>query len=478
MRKALALASIAAVLSAATYAVVRSTSSERAADVPAGRAKELVARSEPEGERGEVDDEDRIQRTGTAPPTGPLLRTPSPGWQGEHIFGNGNDWEPAVAADPSAPYVYMVTTRYSGSGPLPCPICDLPAITLKVSSDGGQTFGSPTYMPVDVVGGQYDPQIATDDAGQVYAVWINGNFRDVFAKSADHGVTWTDPVVISSPAGWADHPWLGVSPNGQHVYVGFNHGAVWVAHSPDGGVTWDDAVKTSGDNRYFYSNGTVVHDDGSVAISSMGYRLSSGAPGKIKVTVTRSTDAGVTFQTTTVDAVAQQPDCVNKGCPIDHYGAQAALAGDDVGRLLLVYDGAVHAYGAQYIWVSFSDDGGVTWSERKRVSPLGHGIIASFSAAAGGVSGDFRIGWQDDRNGYRRWNTFVRESTDGGEHWGPEVDVSDAGGGRGYKFPKGYLADYGDYMEVAITDTGKTFAVWGEGFSYYGPGGTWYNVET
>jgi hypothetical protein len=22
---------------------------------------------------------------------------------------------------------------------------------------------------------------------------------------------------------------------------------------------------------------------------------------------------------------------------------------------------------------------------------------------------------------------------------------------------------------------GQTFAVWGEGYSYYGPGGTWYN---
>jgi hypothetical protein len=486
VKKLLALVSVAAVAVAA-FVFFRARSDD-AADVaaPAGRVKTAETQSdgetggefrgEEEGERG--DDEDRIQRLGTASRTGPLELAPAPGWAGEHIFGNGNDWEPAVAADPSAPFVYMITTRYSGQGPLPCPVCDIPAITLKVSSDGGQTFGGPIFMPVDVTGGQYDPQIATDDAGDVFAVWINGNFRDVISRSVDHGVTWSDPVVISGPAGWADHPWLGVSPNGQHVYVGFNHAAEWVAQSHDGGVTWEDAVQTSGDARYFYENGTVVHDDGTVAISAMSYRLGSGPPGKIKLTVTRSTDGGATFQMTTVDRVGQQPDCTNKGCPVDHYGAQAALAGDANGRLLVVYDGALHNYGAQYIWVRHSDDNGVTWSDRKRVSPLGPAIIASFSAATGRGAGDFRIAWQDDRNGYHRWNTFVRTSSDGGVHWSPEVDVSDANGGRGYKFAKGYKADYGDYMEVAITDTGKTFAVWGEGFSYYGPGGTWYNVET
>ena len=142
---------------------------------------------------------DRVHRTGTAQRTGPAQRTPAPGWQGEHIFGNGNDWEPIAAADPTAPYVYMLTTRYSGKGPLPCPNCDIPDMALKISSDGGQTFGAVRYLQPDVSGGQYDPQIATDASGNVYAVWINGNFRDVFSKSTDHGQTWTDPVAISKP---------------------------------------------------------------------------------------------------------------------------------------------------------------------------------------------------------------------------------------------------------------------------------------
>jgi F-type H+-transporting ATPase subunit gamma len=37
-----------------------------------------------------------------------------------------------------------------------------------------ETFGPVAYMPVDVAGGQYDPQIETDASGNVYAAWING----------------------------------------------------------------------------------------------------------------------------------------------------------------------------------------------------------------------------------------------------------------------------------------------------------------
>ena len=46
-------------------------------------------------------------------------------------------------------------------------------------------------MPVDRSGGQYDPQIETDDAGDVFAAWINGGFRIVFSRSTDHGQTWS-----------------------------------------------------------------------------------------------------------------------------------------------------------------------------------------------------------------------------------------------------------------------------------------------
>ena len=46
-----------------------------------------------------------------------------------------------------------------------------------------------------------------------------------------------------------------------------------------------------------------------------------------------------------------------------------------------------------------------------------------------------------------------------------------------YKSAAGFLEPYGDYGEIAITSAGKTIAIWGEGSSYAGPGGVWFNRQ-
>ena len=432
------------------------------------------------GGEGESGDADRVDRVGVAARTGPIRRDPSPGWNGAQIFGAGNDWEPATAADPSAPYVYILTTRYSGKGPLPCTDCDLPAMAFRVSSDGGATFGPVSYLQPNIEGGQFDPQLATDAAGDVLASWMDGKSRIMFSRSTDHGSTWTPARVVSHGAGWGDHPWLGVSPNGQHVYIGFNHAASWVAQSHDGGATWLPAMQISVDDRYYFANGTAVTDDGNVVISSESYQLPYSTVGRrapIQVEVERSIDGGATFQTTVVDTVQQPRDCVSDGCPFGHYSGHAALAQTE-GGLVLAYDGALERGGDQFLWVRRSDDWGATWSEPIRISSTAPGAVAMNPGIAATPVGEVRVGWQDSRNGKFRWNTFVRASHDGGLTWDPAVDVSDVRSGYGYLHPRGYDADYGDYMQVAITSGGSTFAVWGAGFGYAGPGGTWFNAES
>jgi hypothetical protein len=424
-------------------------------------------------------DADRIDRHGTGRRTGPVRREQTAGWQGAELFGRGNDWEPATAADPSAPYVYVLTTRYSGKGPLACHTCDLPDMAFRASSDGGRTFGPVRYLEPNIPGGQFDPQLATDAAGDVLASWMDGKSRIMFSKSVDHGRTWTPARVVSHGAGWGDHPWLGVSPNGEHVYIGFNHAASWVAQSHDGGSTWLPAQQVSTEDRYYFANGTAVTDDGDVAISTASYALPYSTVGRrapILIEVERSTDGGATFDSTLVDMVQQPRDCVSEGCPLGHYGGHAviALAGD---ALVLVYDGADRVGGDQYLWVRRSTDLGVTWSVRARLSAKAHDVVAMNPGITAGANGEVRVAWQDSRNGLFRWNTFVRASHDGGVTWDPAVDVSDVRSGYGYLHPRGYDADYGDYMQVAITSEGTTFAVWGAAFGYAGPGGTWFNAE-
>ena len=76
------------------------------------------------------------------------------------------------------------------------------------------------------------------------------------------------------------------------------------------------------------------------------------------------------------------------------------------------------------------------------------------------------------------WNVWYRSSANGGATWSAPVKIDDApAGAAGYVHAGGFGEIYGDYGEIAVTNTGKTVATWGEGFSYTGPGGTWFNVQ-
>ena len=95
--------------------------------------------------------------------------------------------------------------------------------------------------------------------------------------------------------------------------------------------------------------------------------------------------------------------------------------------------------------------------------------------AAGPTAGDFRVVWQGDAAGDTdAWNTWYRRTDDGGVTWGPPVRLSNLATGAPYKGPKGYAFPYGDYLALAVDATGVNHAIWGEGASWLGPGGTWY----
>ena len=76
------------------------------------------------------------------------------------------------------------------------------------------------------------------------------------------------------------------------------------------------------------------------------------------------------------------------------------------------------------------------------------------------------------------WNVWYRSSSNGGQSWSTPVKISDASAGAAaYINEDGFDEVYGDYGEIAVTNTGKTVATWGEGLSYTGPGGSWFNIQ-
>jgi Neuraminidase (sialidase) len=169
--------------------------------------------------------------------------------------------------------------------------------------------------------------------------------------------------------------------------------------------------------------------------------------------------------------------CVAAGCSPDFYLGHAAVSADATGKLVYLYDGATTAGGLQTIAAKRSSDGGRTWSAAVTLSVTGEESTAPAIESRG--SGDVRAWYYQTSGGGNvdAWNVWYRTSTDGGATWAAPVKISDASSGAAYKSAAGFAEIYGDYGEMAITNLGKTIAIWGEGASYSGPGGVWFNRQ-
>jgi hypothetical protein len=161
----------------------------------------------------------------------------SPGWLGETKLSNpatGDGWEPAIAADPSAPYVYAGWMQYAGNKIY---------IAIRVSADGGTTWGAVKKLATSNQG-QYDIVLATTSSGAVYATYMQGNHIE-FTKSTDHGATFTAPVQVSGGT-WADKPWIATSASGSDVYITWTtRGNLYASSSHTAGSTWSTPLQVT-----------------------------------------------------------------------------------------------------------------------------------------------------------------------------------------------------------------------------------------
>ena len=212
--------------------------------------------------------------------------------------------------------------------------------------------------------------------------------------------------------------------------------------------------------------------------SSIDYSGTGGsAVGVVEHRAFVSTNTGASWTNVLVDTVPVGEPCTAEGCGSDFYLGHSAVSSDASGNLVYVYDGATVDQGPQTIWARRSTDGGLNWSARTALSVAGEEATSPTVEGLGG--GDFRSWYMQTAGGnVDAWNVWYRTSSNGGSTWSAPVKISDAASGASYKTPQGFLEVYGDYGEIAITNTGKTVGVWGEGTSYNGPGGVWINVQS
>lgn len=405
---------------------------------------------------------------GTARPVADSL--PAPGWEAERLWSGAVDWEPVVGADPGSERVYQLAARHD---PPDCPGCPNPVIVLRISADGGRTWGEDRY-PFRSGSTQADPRIVVAADGTVFAAFMQ-DFSPgvVVSRSDDGGASWRDPVpvVAAGPARWSDHPVLAVSADARSVYVGFNAGQSYVVASHDGGRTFGRPVRTSSDDRHWFHTGATILADGTVLIAAVDTRPDYRGP--VGINVLRSSDGGRTWGVRTLDRSQEPPGCSDvPGCYLGFLGPRADIAVSPSGTAMLVYTAGDVSGAAPGLWVRASKDGR-SWSEPRPVAPSARGVTHAFPVVlAGSAPEEFRLLWQDDREG--SWNTWTRQTTDVGCSWSEPLRLSRGRRGAGYNSGRGYDFPYGDYFGAAVDGEGRTHVVWGAGESWKGHGGAWY----
>jgi hypothetical protein len=418
------------------------------------------AREEREHEKESTGRDFRRETRLESHPSPSLLDT---GFDAERAWSGFDDWEPWVAVDPNGRYVYQLTTRYS----------PVPRIAFRRSSDDGATFDLDGLLPASGEP-QNDPQALVANDGTLFVVWLDST-ETLLIKSSDRGETWSEPVrVWTPPPNGSDHGWLALSPDGRDVYVGFNKLESFVSASHDFGASFGPAIRTNPpDGRSWFHTGAAVAPDGAVYIAVADFSLDYTGPANVGVLTSR--DGGASWTTTIVDTVPEPPDCANvPGCEFGFFGSVTGLALDSAGTILLVYPAGPTERRPQAVYARSSADG-IVWGERVLVSAPSSSSHNAFPAvAAGPLPGDFRVVWQGSRRLGAAFQTYYRRSDDGGASWRPIVQLSDRADGAPYKTAKGYRFPYGDYLGLTVGPDGTAHAIWGEGLSYEGPGGTWF----
>jgi hypothetical protein len=163
-----------------------------------------------------------------------------PGQKIMQSYDEGLTWNPIEIGNFSG-FPYTFTANRQDGGLWMVSGADLQA---NVSADGGATWNTTTVAAP--ARGNISPifgtSIATDDAGNGYAVWSTTNSTgcDVYVSaSVDHGQTWGAPVKVNSTLGCATFPWIDAGDPGHIVVAWYQSLTRKAQNSMPAASTWE-----------------------------------------------------------------------------------------------------------------------------------------------------------------------------------------------------------------------------------------------
>ena len=390
----------------------------------------------------------------------------------------GNEAETAIAISHTNPLLMTSVSNLESS-----------ATFHSWSTDGGQTWQHDTIADGDALGfACCDGQLAADDFGNIFFVYLDSSINVKIGISIDGGATFQPlPFLSSLPAGVPSFPirslaGLGKRVSGDQPSVACGSGSVWISWTSSSGTiqasgaavtglgqvgNFSPAQGVSGANRSGDYGDVSVGPDGQVFIA---YQSPTGGEGPATIFGALDPDGlgpqgfgpAQTLQTTNVGGFDYIP--AQSGRSID---AEAGLAWDRSGglhngRLYFIYVSDEPQESSDTdIQLRYSDDNGATWSAAQRLNDdIGTSSQFNPKIALDGTTGNIAIAWYDTRNDHgdhQRGDTngkpnddtmlYYTVSKDGGNTFRKNQRIS-AGASNDDNAQSG--VDYGDYGGFAF----------------------------
>jgi hypothetical protein len=345
------------------------------------------------------------------------------------------------------------------------------------SADSGRHFGAAMTVPGSR-GFSWDPAITVAADGTVYAAFMHSASQGgsvsnypVIAVSYDHGATFAavHPDLPPAPGNWGDRDFIAAARGGQ-LFLTWDYGPsasavktlcarggscaytagdlnVVVQTSGDGGATWGPIVHLEPGFPLGggYSAPLIVAPGGRVDVL---YDAHPTDPGSEAV------HPGYEYFTSSADGThwpaAPQPLWPGQGTlALPAWWIDGDISADAAGNLYATWDTQTPA--GDIGWLSYSRDGGRTWSAPLRVTP-DQDQAPHIVESAGGHAGVAYVAWQTSGTG-PGYATYLRPFSIRRGWLGPAVKVS-AADGNVRIWP-------GDTFGIAALPDGDISMTWG-----------------
>jgi hypothetical protein len=327
---------------------------------------------------------------------------------------SGSNAEVEQAADPTRGLVYEAWMGCSKIG-------------FSRSTDGGVTFSPAMTVPGSIGSNlnAWDPAVAVAPDGTVYVGFMvahGAQWFPVIAASFDSGLTFPQVSALTppDPKNWGDRDFLAVGPDGT-AYVTWDYGPertsvtflcdpsgscgfatgdlnVVIQRSTDRGATWSAMSYVS---PGFPASGgdsapMVIEPSGRIDVLYQGYHITD--------TTTFAMDPAFSYFTASTDqgrtwSAPVQLGPHNGTMSLSEWWIDGGIGRDAAGNLYAVWDtqGSNNDIG----WLSFSIDGGQSWSAPIQAPP-DQLNVPHIMEVAGGASGIAYVTWlsSSDPRGY------------------------------------------------------------------------------